>query len=278
MPTATLQPSRPTPGSPNSNRTTRVVITVIAAVCVLLGVAGLTFGTVGSAIARSNYDEVPAQYTVGTPEDLTIKSDRSNVRVLISESADQIELGLVESGSTTLPSAQDTVMARWEESPSAEGSGVTVELSRPGFRGNIGWAYEEGHELLAVIPQDLTDSLALNVESDVGNVDVSGSFEELKVRSDVGNINLNSVATEQTLIAQNRVGQVDVQIADNHRGDVTASSNVGEVNVLLPCCDGWSVRASTDVGNSYVDSSLTRTEGPLVDVSSQVGDVSVERN
>ncbi|MGO1183459.1 MAG: hypothetical protein ACTHZ5_09945 [Micrococcaceae bacterium] len=276
MPTSTLHPSRPTPLSTSSARNTRLTVSIIAGLCVLLSLGGLGAASVASAFDRADYGEIPLHQSLGTPEKLEVSTDVGLIRVQVSDAVDQVELGLVEPGSTTLPAAgTDNVLGEWEISE--QDDATTVNLSRPGFQGNIGWATRESLDLLVFIPTELSEDLDLSVQAHVGNIEATGSFEQLHTRTRIGDINLPNVATTGDLVAHADVGQIRLGLADEHQGEVNARLDVGSVTVTVPCCEAWDVRATNDVGDISVDSALDQRTGTSIVVRSNVGDVTVEQ-
>lgn len=277
MPATTVIPSRPT--SPNTTRPTRLTVSIIAALTVLLSLGGLSAATIAAAVDRADFEEIPLRQSVGTPETLSVDSGVGAVRVQVSETVDDIELGLVESGATTLADTDETTQGHWEitEEGSGDNLETTVSLQRPNFQGNIGWALGDSLDLLVLIPAEHAESLDLSVRNSVGNIEASGSFERLHVSANVGNINLPAVAASEEIVAQGQVGHLRVGLTEDHRSDVVARLDVGNVDVTVPCCEAWSVRATNDVGEVDVDSDLEQGTGPTIVARSNVGDVTVER-
>ncbi|WBL19758.1 hypothetical protein [Citricoccus sp. NR2] len=277
MPTSTVIPSRPT--DPTNARSTRITITVIAALTVLLSLGGLGASSIAAAVDRADFEEIPLRQSIGTPTSLDLDSGVGSVRVQVSEAVDEIELGLVDRGSTTLTDTDETTQGHWEISEEGTGSNAetSVTLQRPNFQGNIGWALGDSLDLLVVIPTELSESLDLSVRNSVGNIEASGSFERLHVSTNVGNINLPAVSASEEIVAQGQVGQLQIGLTEDHRADVIARLDVGNVDVTVPCCEAWSVRATNEVGELDVDSDLREGSGPTIVARTNVGDVTVER-
>lgn len=279
MPTSTVIPSRPTSNDPNSTRATRLTVSIIAALTVLLSLGGLSAASIAAAVDRADFEEIPVRQSVGTPAALSLDSGVGTMRVQLSETVDEIELGLVERGSTTLNDTDETTQGIWEitEEGTGDNTETSVTLKRPNFQGNIGWALGDSLDLLVVIPTELSESLDLSVRNSVGNIEASGSFERLHVSTDVGDINLPAVAAAEGIVARGKVGQLRVGLTEDHRSDVTARLDVGNVTVTVPCCESWQVRATNDVGDLDVDSALDRGTGPTIVARSNVGEVTVEQ-
>ncbi|WFP16735.1 hypothetical protein [Citricoccus muralis] len=277
MPTSTVIPSRPT--DPTNARSTRITITVIAALTVLLSLGGLSASSIAAAVDRADFEEIPLRQSIGTPTALDLDSGVGQVRVQVSEAVDEIELGLVDRGSTTLTDTDDTTQGHWEitEEGTGDNAETSVTLQRPNFQGNIGWALGDSLDLLVVIPTELSESLDLSVRNSVGNIEASGSFERLQVSTNVGSMYLPAVAASEELVAQGQVGQLQIGLTEDHRADVIARLDVGNVDVTVPCCEAWSVRVTNEVGELDVDSDLREGSGPTIVARTNVGDVTVER-
>ena len=188
-----------------------------------------------------------------------------------------------------------------------ENGTLRIDVERPdhGWLGNAG-IWNLGNDS-ADIHLEVPAGIELSVESDVGEIDVQGEFVDLELRSDVGDVRVAGTAANVVVVTdvgeldarglwsagtielRSDVGDVQADTGSSEApGDIRVTSSVGSVSIAVaPVADAYDVRASSSIGevNDRVTatappggsaSSAARSGRSLIDVSSSVGDVTVE--
>jgi hypothetical protein len=117
-------------------------------------------------------------------------------------------------------------------------------------------------------------NLAVRLDSDTGDVDVTGPVGDLTASTDTGDVRIQG-ATSARVDASASTGDVTVELASPPR-DVAAHSSTGDVLVVLPA-DGTSydVRTSTSTGDATVTVPTDPGADRRIDASTSTGDVLV---
>lgn len=90
----------------------------------------------------------------------------------------------------------------------------------------------------------------LDVDSDVGQVRISGTRGNVRVRGDVGDVVLQDVAVPGSCDVQNNVGAIRFQgRLPEGQGEVLLRTSVGEVEVAVPEDSAFALDAETGVGD-----------------------------
>jgi hypothetical protein len=120
-------------------------------------------------------------------------------------------------------------------------------------------------EMTVVVPVNTQ----LEVNSKVGQIQVTGLHGDLTLDADVGEVILTDVRPVSRLRVTTRVANVEFAGALVPEADYTLESDVGRVALVLPEDSSFSINARSDVGEVRVDF-------PLVGRSSREGFVSKE--
>ena len=290
------EPGRQLTPSPQQDRPWRVLTVLIGAVTTLLVVAGFALASVSSWIAVRDVDEIPAVTALGTPASLSLTSTVGTVRVLPSADVEEVTLALTEPGSTALPATGQTVRAHLTEVAGA--SGTTVTVRQPERVSIAPWTSPD-RDVLVLVP--VGHELALDLQADVGDIQVDGEFTSLTAHSDVGSLRLGPLSVDGEVRASSQVGDISLELdspgtesiglrtaagsvaltlpADAETG-IDVLTELGDVQVSLPGAESWDVTTATDLGSVSIDPSLTRgsaSEGRELTVTSSLGDISITR-
>jgi DUF4097 and DUF4098 domain-containing protein YvlB len=117
-------------------------------------------------------------------------------------------------------------------------------------------------------------NLAVRLDSDTGDVDVTGPVGNVTASTDTGDVRIHG-ARSARVDASASTGDVEVDFAAPPR-DVAAHSSTGDVVVVLPA-DGTSydVRTSTSTGDATVTVPTSPAAGRRIDASTSTGDMVV---
>ncbi len=154
------------------------------------------------------------------------------------------------------------------------------------------WFGERSPQLELVLPIELErEHVALQVRTDVGDIDAIGAFADVSLRSNVGDIDLGGSAdalavhteageiglerfsTEGELTARSAVGDVTIALEALPSG-IRVETEAGEVHVDLP--EGrYAVTADTSLGDVDIDADTDSSAARQYEFTSSVGDISV---
>ena len=290
-----VEPARRLDPEPGRDRPWRVLLVVLASTTVVLMLASLGAWSLFAWNHQQSFSHVAATHGVGTPQSLSLSADVANVQVVRDAAAEEVSIALVPMGSTSLPAPGET--ARAEVSVAGTATDREVQVRQPRFN-SLPW--ENPHrDLLVVIPEDHV--LALDLDTDVGDVELHGEFSELVVTADVGDVELvditapdgiqvraevgqvaltTAAAVPGGITVTNSVGDATVQLAPDASGDLEVTSDIGDVEVRLPGSARWSVDAASETGATDVAPEIVGADGQIaghLTVRSSVGDVDVTR-
>ncbi|WP_448808138.1 DUF4097 family beta strand repeat-containing protein [Agromyces bauzanensis] len=131
------------------------------------------------------------------------------------------------------------------------------------------WSGARSPELDLVLPAALEGGIALDVNTDVGDVRADGAFDAVEARSNVGDIELTGSAA--SLDVHNAVGEVEV-IGFSTDGDLTAQSGVGDVTLDLE-----SLPTRVEVETETGELTVSLPEGRYaVDADTSIGDLDLD--
>lgn len=291
------EPARRLVPDPGRDRPWRVLSVLGGTLVTLLVLALLAAGTIVPWAMDRGIGQTAARQSLGTPSSLTITSATSDVTVVPSDAVTELELALVPAGTTALPAEGSEVRAEVTVSGPADRPSVAV---RQPVSGNpIPWASPESLSVLVLVPADLAPALTL--DADVGDLEVTGTYERLDVHADTGDVRLPGVSTTGPLAVTADVGDVtldvlapgtggttldlgvgdvEVSLAEGARGDLDVDVEVADVLVRAPGDARWSVAATTTSGTTQVDPGLEAADGDgtgAITVSVEVGDVTITR-
>lgn len=272
-------PAAPLPPRPGVDRAWRTVLVVVAALAVAVFVGGLGISSWLSAARWASYSDIPAATSLGRPSVLVVQADVGDVTVVTSDDAQEVSLALVDP-ETGL--AEGTARASVTVSGGARGTdGTRVTVGQPGSRGILLGA-EPTRDLMLTVPSDLAPALDLTVETDLGDVDVSGSeavpWGSLSAHADLGDVTLRSVAATGPLEATSDLGDVTIGLVPGAApASITAMSGTGDIHVQVPGTATYLVQATSDVGAVDVDPSIDVAHGDVLTAHADVGDVTVGR-
>lgn len=291
-----VEPAHRLTPSPGSGRGWRTAVTVIAAIVLSLALLALAAVSMTSWAVQRSYQDVATTYELGTPDTLSLTTHVADVRVATSPEVDQVTLSLVEDGSTALPPAGETVRARVGVTGSAEQQ--SIEVSQPGMN-RFGNLLGEQREVLLLVPSG--HLMDLEMRTDVGGIDASGTFASLEASADLGDVRLSGIEAPQGITVHTETGEVeltpaapvpggitvtssfgdvDVTLPRDAEGDLTVRADVGEVQVTAPGTARRVVQATSDLGTVSVDPAFMTADGDVIgriDVTTSLGDVSVGR-
>lgn len=295
-PRVRTEPARRLTPSPGGGRTWRVVVTVIAAMVMSVALLALAGMALTSWAVNRSFQEVAATHDLGSPDSLTLTSRVADVRVATSPEVDEVTLALVEPGSFSVPDPDRTARARVSVEDGADGPQVTV--SQPNVN-RFGGLLDDHRDVLLLVPEG--HRMALDVRSDVGDIDAAGAFTSVTIGSDVGDVSLSSIDAPDGITVRTDVGQVsltpaapvpggidisstlgdvDLALPVDAEGPVTVHSDIGEVDIAAPGTTRREVHARSDVGTVDVDPALMSGDGEpagTLTVTTSVGDISVSR-
>lgn len=290
------EPGRRLSPSPRGDRTWRTVLTLLGATVLVLMLLALSAVSVSGWWLGRGFDDVPATTELGTPETLTLSSGVGDVRVLPSTDVEVVTLALVEEGETALPEPGETARARLSQHGDA--SAPVLDIRQSEGYGPVPWL-DEHHDVLVLVPQG--HQLALDVTTDVGDIQADGEFTSLAARSAVGDVHLGPVTATESLAVRADVGTVEIELRDPAPAvvEVTASvgdvdlrmppdavsevrvdTEVGETEIALPGTGRWEIEARTELGERRIDPGVTGAPGATtgtLTVTSELGDVLVTR-
>ena len=255
-PPARLEPARRLGPRPTTDRAVRTATIATALPLVGLLVVGLLAASLIARQEGARFTDVPAAYTLGAPESLTLRSDLGTVRVLASPAVTEVTAALVEPGQTQPPAADELVRA--SISVTGDTAHPTLEIAQPGRISTL-----PGHagprDVLLLIP--------------------AGQAPDLTVLADLGDVEISGVPTEH-LEARTDTGDVAVQLPSGAQGTADVTADLGNVTVRIAGDATWEVEATTDLGDVRVDPAIRSAEGTPVGTlraRSDLGDVTVSR-
>jgi Putative adhesin len=128
---------------------------------------------------------------------------------------------------------------------SRDGDTVRVEDVCPTTRRLIFWSFADCDiELDVHYPR----TLAVNLQSDNGNIDATGAGGPLRITNSNGNVTIDNAGTNLT--ATNKNGNVTVALAQNWHGDaISVHTNAGNVELRVPRGFDAKVSARTRMGD-----------------------------
>ncbi|WP_173922598.1 DUF4097 family beta strand repeat-containing protein [Agromyces sp. Marseille-P2726] len=200
-------------------------------------------------------------------------SERFDAVVLDGDLADvSVAYGDVESGELTL--RQNDSRARLALDHEVRGDTLHVSLRHVREFGipDLWWPWmgDRAPELQLVLPAALErEPVALDLRTDVGDVDAVGTFDDVSARSHVGDIVL--VGSAASLDVTSDVGTIDLARFDTE-GELTVQSAVGDVTLALESLPSG-IRVETDLGE--VDVNLPQGRYAIT-VDSALGEVDVQ--
>lgn len=129
-----------------------------------------------------------------------------------------------------------------------------------------------------------------DVRSDVGDIELVDMRGGVTVKSDVGDI---TIIADGEIVADSDVGDISVTVVDGSTGDVIARSDVGDVLIEFPMDRVGHIHARTDVGSvsSKLDGASAKVykdkrgeliadlggqDSPTIDAKADVGSVRVK--
>lgn len=239
-------PPRRGPGIP----LLRVVGSVVAA----LVVAGSTVSVVSRFFHQHRVETAVYPQTV---TGMSIRTSTGDVRVAVGASGSPVVVRRVLDWSFGTAGSTETVT-----------DGQLDIAARCSIRLGVGDC-SVGYEV--TVPPNL----AVRLDSDTGDVDVTGPVGDLSASTDTGDVRVQG-ATSARVDASASTGDVTVELGSAPR-DVTAHSSTGDVVVVLPA-DGTSydVRTSTSTGNATVTVPTRPGADHRIDASTSTGDVLVK--
>lgn len=260
-----LEPGRRLSPSPQRDRSWRLLITLLGAIVLILLLLGLTAISVSSWLSSRGFTDISATTGLGTPSTLELTNDVGDVHVLHTADVDEVTLAFVDDGSTALPGADATVRADVARTGDTDSS--RVEVSQPGGPAVVPWEHDT-HDLLLLIPED--HDLSLDLTSSVGDIDATGRYSSLAVTSDVGDVRLASVSAPGGLTATSEVGDVEIELEGPTPDTVEVTTGVGDVYLLLPVDASGDVTARSDLGT--IDLTAPGTGRWTVTASADLGE------
>jgi len=290
-----IEPARRLDPEPSRDRPWRVLLVVLASTAVVLMLASLGAWSLFAWNHQQSFSDVAATHGVGTPQSLSLSADVADVQVVRDAAAEEVSIALVPMGSTSLPAPEET--ARAEVSVTGTATDREVQVRQPRYN-SLPWQNPH-RDLLVVIPEDHV--LALDLDADVGDVELDGEFSELVVSADVGDVELvditapdgievraevgqvaltTAAAVPGGITVTNSVGDVSLQLAPEATGDVEVTADIGNAEVRLPGSARWSVDATSEAGSTDVAPEIVDADGQIaghLTVRSSVGDVDVTR-
>ena len=112
------------------------------------------------------------------------------------------------------------------------------------------WFGDRSPQLELVLPAALErEPVALEVSTDVGDIDTTGVFAAVSLRSSVGDIELGGSA--ESLAVQTDAGEIGLERFSTE-GELTARSGVGDVTIGLDALPSG-IRVETEAGEVHVD-------------------------
>lgn len=112
------------------------------------------------------------------------------------------------------------------------------------------WFGDRSPQLELVLPAALErEPVALEVSTDVGDIDTAGAFADVSLRSSVGDIELGGSA--ESLAVHTDAGEIDLDRFSTE-GELTARSGVGDVTIGLDALPSG-IRVETEAGEVRVD-------------------------
>ena len=115
-------------------------------------------------------------------------------------------------------------------------------------------------------------ALALNIETDTGDVRISGEgefFTRVDIESDTGDVYLNNLKSTTLEVS---VNTADVELRDIEVGDIDVESDTGDVEFTNVICETLTVE--TDTGDVSCDDGLL--DAQTIAISTETGDVELD--
>lgn len=117
------------------------------------------------------------------------------------------------------------------------------------------------------------DFADVSLRSSVGDIELGGSAESLAVHTDAGEIDLDRFSTEGELTARSGVGDVTIGL-DALPSGIRVETEAGEVHVDLPQ-GRYALTADTSLGEVDIDADSDSSAARLYEFTTSVGDISV---
>jgi hypothetical protein len=267
--------------SPRPAHTGRTVALIIAGVVITAMIAWLATGVVRAATRP----DASGTFEIEEPFDAVVfDSDLADVDIAYRDVA-RSELTLRQGDSRE----------RLELDHEVRGDTLHVSLRHVrelGMPLQWPWFGDRSPWLELVLPAALEgDPVALEVSTDVGDIDTAGAFadvslrssvgdiefggsaESLEVHTDAGEIDLDRFSTGGELIARSGVGDVTIGL-DALPSGIRVETEAGEVHVDLPQ-GRYALTADTSLGEVDIDADSDSSAARLYEFTTSVGDISV---
>jgi len=247
--------------TPRPSHTGRTVTLIVVGVIVLAVIAWLAVGVVRAAtrpVGASDTFEID-----GTFDSVVLDGDLADVTV---------EYGDVSRSELTL--RQGDARQRLELDHEVRGDTLHVSLTHVREFGmpELWWPWfgARSPELVLVLPASLErDPVALDLSTDMGDVEVAGIYADVSASSHVGDISLRGAA--DSLDVHTDAGEIDLQRFSTG-GELTAQSAVGDITLELEALPSG-LRVESEVGQVEVDLPEGRY---ALSVDTEIGDVDLD--
>jgi hypothetical protein len=248
--------------------TIRVVAAVVTAVVLVVG----TVGVVSTFFTRKHTE---ARTFTGTVSSVRVTADIGDVRVRA--------IGPGESPRVTARITESFGEARWRAD--LEAGVLVVE----GKCGDDGFLWDCEVDLMVDVPA----GIPVDVDSDTGDLSVSGAFSATDATTSTGDVavqeaagpvrirtntgDVRTVATVARVVdAETSTGDVRLSFA-TEPDTVTARTNTGDVRVLVPAGGtAYDVNSETDTGDVRIEVTDMPGAQRRISAETNTGDIDVE--
>lgn len=232
-----------------------VVLAIVAVCCVALVAGAFVINRVTSGLARSvgDFGNFSARTTfsrsfdVSTPASLNVDVRVGSVEVRAgSDSAIQVDGTVTAYGLNTARAEEYLDRVRLDAQQSGQEVIVTADWDEP----VAGWQGRSPEvDLVITVPE----RTAIELDLDVGEVDVVGTAGDLSINTDVGRVTVRDVAAEESLEIQTDVAEINFEAALTEGAQYEFASDVGSITLDLPADSSFQLQASSDVGDVSVE-------------------------
>ncbi|WP_058234409.1 DUF4097 family beta strand repeat-containing protein [Devriesea agamarum] len=270
--------SIPTPQA----KAVRISLITIAAMCLATLVGLLSSGSILQSENMRAFPQVPAvtNLPAGT-EQLTVHSNHREIAVRPSPAVNHPVLVFIPHNRSA-----DDIQTPQDGAPNAR---AHIEVTQKGQKATVTATvpYQRSVNLIGLSRQTVTRGIVLLIPthhpsnihliSENGDINVSGSFENLQVSSQSGDIVIRHADAVGAVSAVSLLGNVTVQLTDasgHVPAQVTLGSQTGDLAAKLPAGHEYRVKTTT-FGGTTTNSVPSSPSGIPVTLNTKTGEVSV---
>jgi hypothetical protein len=214
-----------------------IVLTCVLLFLLVSGGLAVLFGSFGVAGYTSSATETQT-FTVSTYPTLVLNNDTGSIHVRAAPSGNVISIQATKHGS---PWANlNDLQVSYAQTTATNTVAVTVT------RSNVGTVFSA---LSVDFDVTVPSSVALQLKTNTGSIDVSGVSGQMMLSSNTGSLQVSGGTVKGNTSLVTNTGSVTFNGAITESGAYTFTTDTGSVNVTLPAGSVFHVDASTTTGS-----------------------------